>query len=104
GYFIEPTIFTDTRPKMRIVQEEVFGPVLVIQTFKTEAEAIELANDTVYGLAAGVFTNDAAKGMRVIKKLRAGITWINTYHDTYNEAPWGGYKQRGIGRDLGTFG
>lgn len=104
GYFIEPTIFTDTRPKMRIVQEEVFGPVLVIQTFKTEAEAIELANDTVYGLAAGVFTNDAAKAMRVIKKLRAGITWINTYHDTYNEAPWGGYKQSGIGRDLGTFG
>ncbi|WP_019122651.1 aldehyde dehydrogenase family protein [Brevibacillus massiliensis] len=104
GYFVEPTIFVDTTPEMRVVQEEIFGPVLVVQKFKDEAEAVRLANDTAYGLAGGVFTNDGAKALRVIKKLRAGITWINTYHPTYNEAPWGGYKQSGIGRNLGTFG
>lgn len=104
GYFVEPTIFIDTTPKMRIVQEEIFGPVLVVQKFKDEKEAIELANDSIYGLAGGVFTKDVAKAHRVIRKLRAGITWINAYHPTYNEAPWGGYKQSGIGRELGTFG
>ncbi len=104
GYFVEPTIFIDTTPEMRIVQEEIFGPVLAVQKFTDEAEAIQLANNTVYGLAGGVFTQDGAKAMRVIKKLRAGITWINSYHPTYNEAPWGGYKQSGIGRGLGTFG
>ncbi|MGM9985838.1 MAG: aldehyde dehydrogenase family protein [Bacillaceae bacterium] len=104
GYFIAPTIFTNTTSTMRIVQEEIFGPVLVIQTFKTEAEAIALANGTKYGLAGAVFTNDGAKGHRVIRQLRAGITWINAYHPTFNEAPWGGYKQSGIGRELGTYG
>ncbi|WP_035445771.1 aldehyde dehydrogenase family protein [Bacillus sp. UNC41MFS5] len=104
GYFVEPTIFTNTRPDMRIVQEEIFGPVLVIQTFKTEEEAIQLANGTDFGLAAAVFTNDGAKAHRVIRQMRAGITWINTYHPTFNEAPWGGYKKSGIGRDLGTYG
>jgi len=104
GYFIEPTIFVDTKPGMRIVQEEIFGPVLVVQKFKTEEEALQLANDTKYGLAGAVFTNDIAKAFRVIKKVRAGITWINSYHPTYNEAPWGGYKQSGTGRELGTFG
>lgn len=104
GFFFEPTIFTNTTPSMRIVQEEIFGPVLVIQKFKTEEEALELANGTKYGLAGAVFTNDVAKAHRIIKGLRAGITWINTYHPTFNEAPWGGYKQSGIGRELGTFG
>ncbi len=104
GNFVEPTIFTNTTPDMRIVREEIFGPVLVVQRFKDEADAVKLANDTVYGLAGAVFTNDIAKAHRVIKKLRAGITWINTYHPTYNEAPWGGYKQSGIGRELGTYG
>lgn len=104
GYFVEPTIFTETTPSMRIVQEEIFGPVLAVQRFRDEEEAIRLANDTVYGLAGGVFTQDGAKAMRVIRKLRAGITWINCYHPTYNEAPWGGYKQSGIGRGLGTYG
>ncbi len=104
GFFVEPTIFVDTHPRMRIVQEEIFGPVLVVQKFKDEADAIRLANDTIYGLAGAVFTNDGAKAQRVIRKLRAGITWINSYHPTYNEAPWGGYKQSGIGRELGTFG
>ncbi|MBV8489301.1 MAG: aldehyde dehydrogenase family protein [Candidatus Eremiobacteraeota bacterium] len=104
GNFIAPTIFDHTTPRMRVVQEEIFGPVLVVQTFEDEAEAIALANDTVYGLAGAVFTQDGAKAQRVIRKLRAGITWINTYHPTYNEAPWGGYKQSGIGRELGTYG
>ena len=104
GNFIEPTVFTHTKPSMKIVQEEIFGPVLVVQTFKDEQDAVKLANDTIYGLAGAVFTNDVAKAHRVIRKLRAGITWINTYHPTYNEAPWGGYKQSGIGRELGTYG
>ncbi|WP_456062006.1 aldehyde dehydrogenase family protein [Brevibacillus composti] len=77
---------------------------MAIQTFRTEEEAIELANGTRYGLAGAVFTSDVAKAHRVIRKLRAGITWINTYHPAFNEAPWGGYKQSGIGRELGTYG
>jgi betaine-aldehyde dehydrogenase len=104
GNFIAPTIFDRTNPQMRIVKEEIFGPVLVIQTFEDEADAIRLANDSIYGLAGAVFTQDIGKAHRVIRKLRAGITWINTYHPTYNEAPWGGYKQSGIGRELGTYG
>lgn len=104
GFFVEPTIFGNTAPEMRIVQEEIFGPVLVVQKFATEEEAVTLANNSIYGLAGGVFTKDGARAQRVIRKLRAGITWINCYHPTYNEAPWGGYKQSGIGRELGTFG
>ncbi len=104
GNFVAPTIFISTKPTMRIVQEEIFGPVLVVQLFEGEEEAVQMANDTVYGLAAGVFTRDVAKGLRVLKRLRAGITWCNTYHPTFSEAPWGGYKQSGIGRELGTFG
>ncbi|WP_427126615.1 aldehyde dehydrogenase family protein [Priestia megaterium] len=104
GFFVEPTVFSNVTSNMKIVQDEIFGPVVVIQTFKNEKEAIKLANDTEYGLAGSVFTNDGAKALRVIKKLRAGITWVNTYHFTFNEAPWGGYKQSGIGRGLGTFG
>ncbi|MEW4271853.1 aldehyde dehydrogenase family protein [Priestia megaterium] len=104
GFFVEPTVFSSVTSNMKIVQDEIFGPVVVIQTFKDEKEAIKLANDTEYGLAGSVFTTDGAKALRVIKKLRAGITWVNTYHFTFNEAPWGGYKQSGIGRGLGTFG
>ncbi|MBY0000274.1 aldehyde dehydrogenase family protein [Priestia aryabhattai] len=104
GFFVEPTVFSNVTSHMKIVQDEIFGPVVVIQTFKDEKEAIKLANDTEYGLAGSVFTTDGAKALRVIKKLRAGITWVNTYHFTFNEAPWGGYKQSGIGRGLGTFG
>ena len=103
GNFVAPTIFVNTRPDMKIVREEIFGPVLVVQLFDSEEEAVRLANDTIYGLAGGVFTGDQGKGLRVLK-LRAGITWLNTYHPTFNEAPWGGYKQSGIGRELGTFG
>lgn len=104
GNFVQPTVFTDVHPGMKIVREEIFGPVLVVQLFETEEEAVRLANDTIYGLAGGVFTTDGARARRVIRRLRAGITWINTYHPTFNEAPWGGYKQSGIGRELGTYG
>ncbi|HSQ40808.1 MAG TPA: aldehyde dehydrogenase family protein [Fibrobacteraceae bacterium] len=104
GFYVQPTIFTECRPEMRIVREEIFGPVLSVLRFSNEAEAVRLANDSPYGLAGGVFSQDGARALRVIRKLRAGITWINCYHPTYNEAPWGGYKQSGIGRELGTYG
>ena len=89
---------------MRIAQEEIFGPVLVVIPFDTEEEAIRIANDTIYGLAGAVWTKDVTRAMRVIRAMRAGITWVNAYHPTYSEAPWGGYKQSGIGRELGSYG
>lgn len=104
GYFVRPTIFDNCTPDMTIVREEIFGPVVTVQTFKTEEEAIALANDTEYGLAGAVFTNDISRGIRVIKEIRAGITWINCYNPTFNEAPWGGYKKSGLGRELGVHG
>ncbi len=104
GFFVAPTIFTDTTPDMRIVQEEIFGPVLAVQKFTDDEDAVRLANDSIYGLAGGVFSENGTRALNFIKKLRAGITWINCYHPTYSEAPWGGYKQSGIGRDLGTYG
>ncbi|GGK04325.1 betaine aldehyde dehydrogenase [Lentibacillus kapialis] len=104
GFFVEPTAFTDTTENMKIVQEEIFGPVAVFQTFSDEKDAIRLANNTDYGLAGSVFTRDGSKALRVIKKVRAGITWVNTYHTSFSESPWGGYKQSGIGRGLGTYG
>lgn len=103
GFFIAPTVFTDVDQSMTIVREEIFGPVVTIQKFATEEEAITLANNTDFGLAGGVFSTDGAKALRVIKQIRAGITWINDYHPTYVEAPWGGYKQSGIGRSLGKY-
>ena len=104
GYYINPTIFVNCKNDMRIVQEEIFGPVVVIQKFASEEEAIELANSTAFGLAGAVFTSDVTRAHRVVKAIRAGITWVNGYHSTYNECPWGGYKQSGWGRELGTFG
>jgi betaine-aldehyde dehydrogenase len=104
GFFLRPTIFDDCTGTMDIVREEIFGPVVTIQTFTTEQEAIAMANDTPYGLAGGVFTTDGARALRVIKELRAGVTWINCYNPTFNEAPWGGYKMSGYGRDLGVHG
>jgi betaine-aldehyde dehydrogenase len=104
GFFIEPTVFTNVTTDMRIVREEIFGPVVTIQRFKDEEEAIKIANDTEYGLAGAVFSTDQNKALRVIKKVRAGITWVNAYHLTTIQAPWGGYKQSGIGRSLSTYG
>ena len=104
GYYVRPAIFDDCTQDMTIVREEIFGPVVTIQTFKTQEEAITLANDTPYGLAGAVFTSDVTRAIQVIKEIRAGITWINCYNPTYNEAPWGGYKMSGIGRELGIHG
>ena len=101
---MQPTILDQVTPDMEIVREEVFGPVASIQTFTSEAEAVAMANDTRYGLAGGVFTTDGARALRVVKELRAGVTWINCYNPTFNEAPWGGYKMSGYGRDLGVNG
>ncbi len=104
GNFVEPTIFADVDNRARIAQEEIFGPVLAVIPFRDEGEAVRLANDTPYGLAGAVWTRDATRGIRVLKQMRAGILWMNTYHPTYNEAPWGGYKQSGFGRELGPGG
>ena len=104
GYYVRPTIFDNCTDDMKIVQEEIFGPVVTIQTFRTEEEAVAMANNTIYGLAGAVFTTDGARALRVIKELRAGITWINCYNPCFNEAPWGGYKRSGIGRELGVHG
>ncbi|SCK29765.1 aldehyde dehydrogenase family protein [Vogesella sp. LIG4] len=104
GYFVRPTVFDNCRRDMDLVREEVFGPVVAVQTFRTEAEAIAMANDTPYGLAGGVFTSDGARALRVIREIRAGVTWVNCYNPTFNEAPWGGYKMSGYGRDLGVNG
>jgi betaine-aldehyde dehydrogenase len=104
GFFVEPTIFTDVTSDMRIYREEIFGPVLVVQKFRDEDEAVRLANDSIYGLAGAVFTSDYETSMRVAKNVRVGVFWVNAYHPAFVEAPWGGYKQSGIGRELGTFG
>jgi betaine-aldehyde dehydrogenase len=104
GNFIQPTIFADVSPDARIAREEIFGPVLSVLPFETEDEAIRVANDTPFGLAGAVWTRDVYRGIRVLKQIRAGILWLNTYHPTYNEAPWGGYKQSGFGRELGSHG
>jgi betaine-aldehyde dehydrogenase len=104
GHFLSPTIFVNVRPEMRIAREEIFGPVLSVLPFDTEEEAIRIANDTEYGLAAGIWTQNITRAHRMLREIRAGIVWINIYHPTYNEMPWGGYKQSGIGRELGLYG
>ncbi|BCA95253.1 betaine-aldehyde dehydrogenase [Legionella antarctica] len=104
GNFVEPTIFDEVKPTMRIAREEIFGPVLVVIPFDTEEEAIQIANDTDYGLAAAVWTKDLTRAHRVTSQIHAGILWVNHYHPTFNEMPWGGYKQSGSGRELGLYG
>jgi len=104
GYYVEPTIFYDVENSARIAREEIFGPVASVIPFDSESEAIRIANDTPYGLAAAVWTRDIYKAFRVVKSLRAGIIWVNHMQPTYVEAPWGGYKQSGFGRELGPWG
>jgi betaine-aldehyde dehydrogenase len=104
GYYVEPTIFYDVDNHARIAREEIFGPVASVIPFDGEGEAIRIANDTPYGLAGAVWTRDIYKAFRVVKSMRAGIVWVNHMQPTYVEAPWGGYKQSGFGRELGPWG
>lgn len=104
GFFIEPTIFTEVKETMRIYKEEVFGPFVVIASFKTEEEAIKMANDTTYGLGSALFTRDIERGHRVASKIEAGMVWINSSNDSDFRVPFGGVKQSGIGRELGEAG
>src|SRR2546425_1995838 len=104
GYYVAPTIFYDVDNSARIAREEIFGPVAAVIPFNNETEAIRLANDTPYGLAAAVWSRDIFKVFRVVKALRAGVVWVNHMQPTYVEAPWGGYKQSGFGRELGPWG
>ena len=104
GWYIEPTIFYDVDNSARIAQEEIFGPVMSVIPFEDEAEAIRIANQTQYGLAAAVWTRDIFKAFRVVKSLEAGIVWVNHMQPTFVEAPWGGYKASGFGRELGHWG
>jgi len=99
GYFVEPTVFDGCTDDMSIVREEIFGPVMTVLTFESEDEVVDRANDTEFGLAAGVFTQNLARAHRVVAKLQAGTIWINTYNITPIEVPFGGYKQSGIGRE-----
>lgn len=124
GYFIEPTVFSNVSsppippltflsllssntlqisPTMRIVREEIFGPVICIAKFRSTAEAIRLANDSSYGLAAAVFTENLRKGHVVAAKIQAGMVWLNSSGDSHWGIPFGGYKQSGIGRELGSY-
>ncbi len=104
GYFVPPTIFYDVRNDMKIAREEIFGPVMAVLPFDDPDEAIRLANDSSYGLAAAVWTRDIGKALSTARALRAGIVWINDSQPAPTEAPWGGYKQSGIGRELGPHG
>jgi betaine-aldehyde dehydrogenase len=104
GYYVEPTIFGDVDNNARIAREEIFGPVASVIPFDDERDAIRIANDTPYGLAAAVWSRDIYRALRVVKAVRAGIVWVNHMQPTFVEAPWGGYKQSGFGRELGPWG
>ncbi len=101
GYFLRPAVFTGARPRMRIVDEEIFGPVVVVLTFESEEEAIALANDTMYGLSGSLWTNDLKRGLRVARAVRTGVLSVNSSSSVHLQAPFGGYKQSGLGRELG---
>lgn len=104
GFFYLPTILTNCKSNMNVVQDEAFGPIITVEKFSTEQEAIHLANDSIYGLSGGVWTKDIAKAERCVAKMRMGTVWINDFNLYFPHAPWGGFKQSGIGRELGKPG
>ena len=104
GFYYLPTILDGCTSSMSVAQDESFGPVLTVETFRDEDEAVAIANDSIYGLAGAVWTQDAGKAQRVAGRLRMGTVWINDYHPYVPQAEWGGYKQSGIGRELGQAG
>jgi aldehyde dehydrogenase (NAD+) len=104
GYFCKPTLFTDVGQSNRVVQEEIFGPVLTIQTFRTPEEAVEKANNSQYGLAGGVWTDKGSKIFKISQKVRSGVVWANTYNKFDPTSPFGGYKESGVGREGGLHG
>jgi len=104
GFFFQPTLFSGCSNNMRIVQEEVFGPLITVESFETEEEVIERANSTIYGLAAGFWTRNPERIQRVSKALRFGTVWVNDFNVYFTQAPWGGFKQSGLGRELGRLG
>ncbi|KAJ9131656.1 Aldehyde dehydrogenase [Pleurostoma richardsiae] len=104
GFFVAPTVFTDVKTSMKIYKEEIFGPCVAIVSFKTEEEAIAMANDTTYGLGAALFTKDLTRAHRVAREIEAGMVWINSSNDSDFRIPFGGVKQSGIGRELGEAG
>jgi aldehyde dehydrogenase (NAD+) len=104
GYFIQPTLFTGVTDDMVIAKEEIFGPVVCAMKFKTFEEVVERANDTDYGLAAAIHTKDVRLATRASNALEAGTVWVNCYNVFFNQLPFGGYKQSGIGRELGEYG
>jgi phenylacetaldehyde dehydrogenase len=101
GYFVEPTVLTNTRPDMKVVREEIFGPVLVAAPFSDLDEIAAVANDSEFGLGAGIWTQDVKKAHAMAKKLKAGTVWINCYNVFDAALPFGGYKQSGWGREMG---
>jgi len=104
GFYYRPTVLDDCRSGMQVVTEESFGPVLTVERFDGEDDAVRIANDTIYGLAGAVWTSDAGRAQRVARRLRHGTVWINDYHPYVPQAEWGGYKQSGVGRELGRAG
>jgi aldehyde dehydrogenase (NAD+) len=104
GYWCRPTLFANASQSHRIVQEEIFGPVLAVQTFRTVEEALTKANNTPYGLSGGVWTDKGAKIFNITTKMRAGVVWANTFNKFDPSSPFGGYKESGVGREGGLHG
>ncbi|HTG77251.1 MAG TPA: aldehyde dehydrogenase family protein, partial [Steroidobacteraceae bacterium] len=104
GYWCRPTLFTGVSQSSRVVQEEIFGPVLAIQTFRTFQEALDKANNTPYGLSGGIWTDKGAKIFRMTRAIRAGVVWANTFNKFDPTSPFGGYKESGMGREGGLHG